>query len=207
MLQKEEPVEVDDRGTAAEARSSTIFRYSGKNIAAIRLRSHAGINISKAHTHFLMITLKRNLSSSNPLTLYSLIDADVLPLSILDTELSKASHVESPEKVEGVPHPVALRIDLLRKDEQQRLTAGSLGSVLLVSVELTEDEMHKSPAQAVLDPVGHFTLWVYSGYTREANTKSRLVIKPFLPKQVWKLCLKNALDGNAYAMRVQPRPC
>ncbi|KAE9399096.1 hypothetical protein BT96DRAFT_994216 [Gymnopus androsaceus JB14] len=157
-------------------------------------------NMSKAKTHFFAITLKRNIASSDPLTLYSLVDADVLPFSILDKKYEHAAVVHpDPEigHVQGV-NPASI----LRDNEQERIRNGGLGAVLLMAVELAEDELHKTPEQAVIDtscptfqPLGLFKA--------HRDSIGRL---PPMPKQIWRVCLKNALDGNAYAMTVQPRP-
>ncbi|KAE9382724.1 hypothetical protein BT96DRAFT_1010129 [Gymnopus androsaceus JB14] len=137
--------------------------------------------MSKAKTHFFAITLKRNIASSDPLTLYSLVDADVLPFSILDKKYEHAAGV----------NPASI----LRDNEQERIRNGGLGAVLLMAVELAEDELHKTPEQAVIDtscptfqPLGLFKA--------HRDSIGRL---PPMPKQIWRVCLKNALDGNAYA--------
>lgn len=106
-------------------------------------------NILKAKTHFFAITLKRNTASSDPLTLYSLVDADVLPFSILDKKYEHAALMYSdPEigHIQGVD-PASI----LRDNEQQHIRDGGLGAVLLVTVELAEDELHKTPEQAVIE--------------------------------------------------------
>ncbi|KAF9270005.1 hypothetical protein L218DRAFT_982691 [Marasmius fiardii PR-910] len=129
-------------------------------------------NISKARTHFLALALKRNLESSDP--------------SHPDPEIGQSINPMS----------------LLERDRQQRIRDGYLGSVLVVSVELAENELDKTPEQAVIEtacptfqPLGLIQV--------HQRSFQRL---PSLPKAIWKLCLKNALDGYAYAMNVQPRP-
>ena len=49
-------------------------------------------DISRARTHFLILTLRRT-ASSNPRALYSLVDAEVLPWSVLEAAYANRVNV------------------------------------------------------------------------------------------------------------------
>lgn len=107
-------------------------------------------DISKAKTHFLAIILKRKVSESeNPRILYSLVDAEVLPLSVLEKKFANTAIANAlgPKPMD----PLAV----LRQNTAERIQAGGLGAVMVMSVEILEGEEGKSPEQAVLD-VGLF---------------------------------------------------
>ncbi|KAG7098985.1 hypothetical protein E1B28_000871 [Marasmius oreades] len=128
--------------------------------------------------------------------MYSLIDADVLPLTVLE---KKFEHAALPDPVIGQStNPITI----LQKDDEERKRNGHLGSVLVVSVELAESEMKKTPEQAVRETTCP-TFQPLGLFKENKRSFERL---PTLPKPIWMVCLKNALDGNAYAMNVQPRP-
>jgi hypothetical protein len=95
-------------------------------------------DITRAKTHFLLLTLRRT-SSSNPRTFYSLIDVAAIPLSAL--ERAYASRVTLAETRVS---PMAS----LAEDEQRRKRDGALGSVMVVSVELPEGD-NRSPHEAL----------------------------------------------------------
>ncbi|KAJ7192226.1 hypothetical protein GGX14DRAFT_480263 [Mycena pura] len=152
-------------------------------------------DITKAKTHFFAVTLLRNHASTNPRAMYSLIDADVLPLGILEKKFSSAvaAHNEQPFSP----------LDMLATSAKNFEKDGQLGAVMVISVELGPDEK-KSVEQAVSDtscptfqPLGLFNV--------HKNTMSSMPPR-FFKKEVWKACLKNALDGYAYSITRQPSP-
>jgi len=154
-------------------------------------------DITKAKTHFFAVTLLRNRTSTNPRAMYSLIDADVLPLGILEKKYSStvAAH-------DGSEQPFS-PLDILAASAKDFEKDGELGAVMVISVELGPGEK-KSVEQAVSDtscstfqPLGLFNV--------HKNTMSSMP-PGFFKREVWKACLKNALDGYAYAITRQPSP-
>lgn len=96
-------------------------------------------DITRAKTHFLLLTLRRS-ASSNPRALYSLIEASVLPLSVLEEAFSGHGHFEDSSPVS----PKAM----LAMDEERRKRDGALGSVMVMSIELPPGD-NRSPQSAL----------------------------------------------------------
>ena len=90
-------------------------------------------DIHKAETHFLGITLRKNASFTNPRAMYSLIDAQVLPLTLLE---EKFKHVANAQD----ERPVNMIEEFVVKDRKRRIADGALGSVLVMSFELAPGE-------------------------------------------------------------------
>lgn len=90
-------------------------------------------DIHKAETHFLGITLRKNKETSNPRAMYSLADAQVLPLTLLADKYKyiATAHDE---------RPVDVLEEYFWKDRKKRLADGALGSVLAMSFELAPGE-------------------------------------------------------------------
>jgi hypothetical protein len=95
-------------------------------------------DISRARSHFLALTLRRT-ESSNPRTLYTLIEAEVIPWSVMDAAYANRGHF-----AESVP--VSPRL-MLYNDEQQRKREGGLGSVMVMSIELPKGD-NRPPREA-----------------------------------------------------------
>ena len=106
-------------------------------------------DITRAKTHFLLLTLRRS-TSSNPRTLYSLIDAAVLPLSVLEDAFSGLGRFEDMSPVS----PKAM----LAMDEEGRKRDGALGSVMCMSIELPKGD-NQSPQDA-LKKVGIYSCFL-----------------------------------------------
>ena len=88
-------------------------------------------DISRARTHFLARTLRRT-ASSNPRTLYSLIDAEALPFSMLEAVYANRVQLSDSSPVS----PKAM----LEQDEVERKREGGIGSVMVVSIELPKGD-------------------------------------------------------------------
>lgn len=100
-------------------------------------------DISKSETHFLAITLRRNLASNNVRSMYKFEDMAVLPLTVLQEKFANLGTVGTGTQVTPMdPMQIVTqnRVDCIRQ--------GGLGGVLVMSVELTNGE-RKSPEQAV----------------------------------------------------------
>lgn len=97
-------------------------------------------DISRARTHFLAVTLRRT-DSFNSRTMYSLVDAEALPWSVLDAVYANRAHIADLS-------PVSPRL-MLEKDEEGRKRRGeALGSVMVVSIELPHGD-NRSPRNAL----------------------------------------------------------
>ena len=98
-------------------------------------------DISKAQTHFLVVTLHRTMLS-NPRILYSLLDAEVLPLWALEGTYANRAHFMDSS-------PVSPRSMLATDEQQRRAYDGALGSVMVLSIELPKRDS-RPPHKALL---------------------------------------------------------
>lgn len=98
-------------------------------------------DISRAKTHCLVLTL-RHTDSPNPRAIYSLIDAEVLPLSILEATYENRTNFWSELGQTVSPK------EMLASDEEERKRAGGLGSVMVMSIELPKGD-NRSPRNAM----------------------------------------------------------
>ena len=98
-------------------------------------------DITRARTHFLILTLRRT-ASSNPRTLFSLVDAEVLPWSVL--EAAYANRANALDLSPASPKA------MLAMDEEGRKRDGALGSVMVVSVELPKGD-NRPPRDALTE--------------------------------------------------------
>jgi hypothetical protein len=101
------------------------------------LRLHDSLDKSK--THFLAITVRKNVVSRNLRASFSFVDGDVLPLQLLVDKFASAANAVTGEKLDPVV--------LLQRDREQRLREGGLGSVLVMTFELDAKEK-KTPEEA-----------------------------------------------------------
>lgn len=149
-------------------------------------------DISRARTHFLILTLRRT-ASSNPRALYSLVDAEVLPWSVLEAAYANRVNVSDLS-------PLSPKL-MLEKDEEERKRDGGIGSVMVISLELPKGD-NRPPHNALTELSVHFLLPL-GLFKVHRDILSRL---PPLPKEYYMKCLKNSLDGGAYTMTFQPYP-
>ncbi|KAJ7054610.1 hypothetical protein C8F01DRAFT_1162157 [Mycena amicta] len=109
-------------------------------------------DINRAKTHFFAITLTRNFSATNPRALHTLVDAAVLPLSILEDKFDKMGVAFM--NASGSTHdpPVMFSpVKVLRDSAEEEKRKGALGAALTICVELSRKEKGKSVEQAVKD--------------------------------------------------------
>ncbi|KDQ16495.1 hypothetical protein BOTBODRAFT_106928, partial [Botryobasidium botryosum FD-172 SS1] len=105
-------------------------------------------DINRARTHFLLVTLRRT-ASPVPRTMYSLIDAEVLPFTILEKRFENSGLLDA--SPEGPRY--ANMIEMFEKNREERIkNDGALGAVLVVSMELTPGDNH-SPEQAFMEVI------------------------------------------------------
>ncbi|KAI5900699.1 uncharacterized protein SCHCODRAFT_02483727 [Schizophyllum commune H4-8] len=147
----------------------------------------------RATTHFLGITLRRNLKSTNPRALYTLVDAEVLPLSVLQDTF------EGRWAMDG-SYPVSPILALEHDARGRKINDGALGSVMVFSVELQEDE-EKTVEQAVrtvsLDLLSNLALHQRKFSTFPMNQLNG-------QKGLWSRCLANGLKGGAFSLNYTP---
>ncbi|PPQ75521.1 hypothetical protein CVT26_012545 [Gymnopilus dilepis] len=152
---------------------------------------------SRAKTHFLGVTVRRNLDSYNPRTYYSLVDAEVLPWPLLEKAYEKRVGMDmgkggslltdSPRKV-------------FEEDEERRKREdGALGSVMIVTIEVPDGQA-MSPKEALMKLVVHIVQPV-GLFKEHRDTLSAL---PRLSKAYYIKCLENSLKGGQYATRFMP---
>lgn len=98
-------------------------------------------DITRAKTHFLALTLRRT-ESSDPRTLYSLVDAEVLQWSVLETAFANRANFSDLS-------PVSVK-EMLENDEAERKREGGLGSVLVMSMELPKGD-NRPPHKALVE--------------------------------------------------------
>lgn len=152
---------------------------------------------NRAKTHFLAITVSRNFESRGPRDTYNLIDAEALPLSLLDDrgyqdiDLADTHIGKNPREI-------------LRRDEEGRLRddADVLGSALVLLVELNDDEKKRSVRTAVEKsavPTSH-PLGLFKLHQQKVGP---LAAMPGMggPRGMWKQCLKNGLAGGHFSPR------
>jgi hypothetical protein len=112
-------------------------------------------NLDKAKTHFFALTLRRHTEETDTRKYYSLVDAEVLPLSLLD---DKFRHTADAATGQPVNH-----MDMLRRECAPLMREGALGTMIAMYIELGPEE-EKSVEQAVKDVsrTGEFrgTLWL-----------------------------------------------
>jgi hypothetical protein len=100
-------------------------------------------DLNKARTHFFAVVLRRNPEPTTVRTSYSLVDAAVLPMTILEEKFRFLGDAFS----EQPRNP----LDDIRADREQRIREdGALGNVLVMSLELNPGE-DKTIEQAVTD--------------------------------------------------------
>ena len=116
-------------------------------------------DISRARTHFLILTLRRT-ASSNPRALYSLVDAEVLPWSVLEAAYANRVNVSDLS-------PLSPKL-MLEKDEEERKRDGGLGSVMVISLELPKGD-NRPPHNALTEVSSHICNFSWKFLTVKAE--------------------------------------
>ncbi|KAL1716433.1 hypothetical protein EV715DRAFT_205352, partial [Schizophyllum commune] len=148
---------------------------------------------SRATSHFLAITLRRNVESTNPRAMYTLIDADLLPFSVLQETF------EGRWAMDG-SYPVSPKLVLEHDARGRKVNDGALGSVMVFSVELQEDE-EKTVEEAVRT-VGLNTPFGAPVHQRKFATFPMNQLNG--QKSLWIRCLENGLKGGAFSLNYTP---
>jgi len=97
-------------------------------------------DITRAQTHILALTLRRT-DSSNPRTYYDLVEVEVLPMTLLDSIYFHRGDLSM--------NPVSPRM-ALEQDAERRKHDDSLGSVMVMSVELPKGD-NRQPRDALIE--------------------------------------------------------
>ncbi|KAG6849032.1 hypothetical protein H0H93_011877 [Arthromyces matolae] len=139
---------LQDLATCANEHNGDTFTVSAWNLLGLIK------DISRAKTHILALTLRRT-TSMNPRTLYDLVDAEVIPMTVMDELYAdRRSMVDS--------SPFSIR-EMLESDALRREPHGALGSVMVITTELPRGD-DSSPRQALTN-VSTFlhdgSVWVY----------------------------------------------
>lgn len=146
-------------------------------------------DITRAQTHILALTLRRT-DSSNPRTYYDLVEVEVLPMTLLDSIYSNRADLNM--------NPLSPRM-LLEQDAERRKHDDSLGSVMVISIELPKGD--NRPPRDALSEMNVSTLQPLGLFSVHKNSIGRL---PRLPKTFYIKCLENSLKGGVYSMKFQP---
>ncbi|KAJ7499455.1 hypothetical protein FB451DRAFT_1358647 [Mycena latifolia] len=155
-------------------------------------------DINKAKTHFLGVVLRRQLDATSDRTLYTLVDAEILPFQIMEDKFKYAAQLTP----SGQELPGFTPLNMLQQDAESRKQVGGLGSVMVISTEFDEKAPPKSVQQYMADtaaptfqPLGLFNVH------RDAMNRMGFLFGPN-----WKLCLRNALNGGVYSPIFRPHP-
>ncbi|TRM61262.1 hypothetical protein BD626DRAFT_570918 [Schizophyllum amplum] len=152
-------------------------------------------NFGRAKTHFLAITLRRNVGSRNPRAMYRLVDADVLPLSILQETFENRWRLDA-------TYPISPLLALEHDARGRIANDGALGSVLVLSVEIQEDE-NKTVEEAVrttLIPM-YTPLGLFKVHKQKFST---FPLNQLIAKNLWMKCLENGLNGGTFSLTYHP---
>ena len=87
-------------------------------------------DITRAQSHILALSL-RHMGSSNPRTYYDLVEVEVLPMTLSDSVYSNHGDLNM--------NSVSPRL-VLEQDAERRKGDGCLGSVMVMSVELSKGD-------------------------------------------------------------------
>lgn len=120
-------------------------------------------NMKKADTYFLAIVVRRELKFANLRSTYDLVDASVLPLSLLEEKFRHFGNEET-----GEP---ANPLDRIREDRDERMRDGALGKVLVMTFELNAGE--EKTIEQTVKQVG--LPCPYVAFTRFANTNQKSI--------------------------------
>ncbi|KAJ7255349.1 hypothetical protein C8J57DRAFT_1075812, partial [Mycena rebaudengoi] len=150
-------------------------------------------DLNKAQTHFLGVVLQRNLEAKTDRTLYTLVDAEVLPLTVLLKKFESVT-ILTPSGKEVPMTPV----DMLKQDAARRMqdaSDGALGSVMVSHTNCPRLHLLIRSRWYPLSSMRTPHLNLLSSTLPMLNT--------FFGSN-WKLCLKNGLAGGRYSPTFMP---
>lgn len=109
-------------------------------------------DFDRRRTHFVAVTIRRRTDSTNPRTLYSLIDCEVLPRTLMEEKYANVAdllhHGQLRAEVSTNPLTIWDADEVERKTEWAHV--GALGSCMVVTMELPEGD-NRSVTQAFMD--------------------------------------------------------
>ncbi|KAJ7060326.1 hypothetical protein C8F01DRAFT_1231577 [Mycena amicta] len=149
-------------------------------------------DLRKSSTHFVGVTLSRALDSTNPRVLHSLVDFDVLPVSLLEERSRRDKDLDHPNPWNPVKH-FQSQLKKMMKVE------GAAGGALVVLVDVSEPKYKgKSVGQAIMETrCDCFFSHPLMIPLMVVQMLRKLPPKMYEPAYV-KACLKNALDGLSF---------
>nr|GAT48799.1 predicted protein [Mycena chlorophos] len=154
-------------------------------------------HLDRARENFLALTLTRKFDDPNPRSWYTLVDAMVLPLSILDEKCDAAQMalLAPPDD----PNPVMFSPrKILRDNEADYQRRGAVGACLMMLIEVGKKEKARGVEQVVRET----SCFTFQPLGIWESTKQMLsVLPPTIMSQehIWKACLRNGMDGYAYS--------
>ncbi|KAF7325008.1 MYND-type domain-containing protein [Mycena kentingensis (nom. inval.)] len=157
-------------------------------------------DLSKADTHFVAMTLSRNRGvGAGGRTVYSLVDAEVLPFEILRMKPLRDADGRA-------TMPVLVFHEEVRQLMEQNPTGMTIGGAYVVCIELSQKdkEKGKNVAKAVVETIDGFF-----GHTVPLCAEGREYYLRAHPKEQhseWKKSLKNSLDGYNFEPERRPIP-
>ncbi|KAJ7643535.1 hypothetical protein FB45DRAFT_895360 [Roridomyces roridus] len=137
-------------------------------------------DINARKSKVLVLSLRRT-QSTDPKTYHTLKEACVVPLSELKAIFANRSPMNSPSR-------------MLRDDEKKRQEDGGIGSVMVVSIEMEDDDQR--PVMTALSQISTMTFQPLGVFNVHQTSLSRV---GQLPERLWKACLANSLRGGVYA--------
>ncbi|KAF7305727.1 MYND-type domain-containing protein [Mycena chlorophos] len=156
-------------------------------------------DLSSAETHFIALTMRRNLTSNDPFALYALLDAVVLPMSAMEP-----ISMGGPD---GIVWPLKQHRSQLKQARRDKSLTGPLavvGGALVVCMELGVNypvDYYGSVEEALnegsdgMHPI-----------TVEITQEMLPMLKQLKREPEWKTSLKNAFDGYLYAAQKREIP-
>ncbi|KAI0040284.1 hypothetical protein FA95DRAFT_1577062 [Auriscalpium vulgare] len=150
-------------------------------------------DIARRHSHTLVLTVQRT-RSKRPRTFYALHDVQIAPLT--EAAVPFARRFGQP------PTRMLAQVDAVTRAQ------GHLGTVLVMVYEQGADDK-RSPREMLATGEEGFViqlLTLYNVARRELFKLAMMSAAVQTPPDMWKLCIKNSLDGGAYSPRFVPQP-
>lgn len=153
------------------------------------------LGIDCARTHFLAIVVRRNFSAKRTTDTHTLVDAEVLPLQVLEKKAEWESTFDA-----GGFNPVDILRDAEKKGEAENPPA--LGMALVIITEVNDKELRK--AKSVEDTMMNTAIQSIStiGLYKHIHAQLASTI-PTMSRQ-WKMALKMELDGIPVVVKPPP---
>nr|GAT49254.1 predicted protein [Mycena chlorophos] len=156
-------------------------------------------DLARSETHFVALTMRRNLGSHDPFTLYSLLDAVVLPMSDIEPICMGGP--------DGMVWPLKQHKRQLKDARLDKSLTGLeavIGAALVVCMELGANypvNYYDSVEDALKQGSDGMT-----PVTIEITQLLVEMMKRSKKEPAWKISLRNAFDGHLYAVQKTDLP-